>query len=147
MNTTDMSGMLYEVGTRIKALREIAGYSVVYMADQTNVDVETYMLYEAGQADLPFTFIHNCARIFGVDITDLIEGRSANLRSYSVTRKGEAILTAREEGIEISNLAPMFSGKIAEPFWVTYSYSEDLQDKPIPSEPEARTAFPYGGFK
>ena len=66
MNTTEMTGMLYEVGTRIRALREIAGYSVVYMAQQTGIDVETYMLYEAGEADLPFTFIHNCARIFGV---------------------------------------------------------------------------------
>ena len=98
MNATEMTGMLYEVGTRIKALREIAGYSVVYMAEQTKLDVETYMDYEAGKADLPFTFIHNCARIFGVDITDLIEGRSANLRSYTVTRKGEATITAREIG-------------------------------------------------
>ncbi len=32
MNATEMTGMLYEVGTRIKALREIAGYSVVHMA-------------------------------------------------------------------------------------------------------------------
>ena len=35
MNATEMTGMLYEVGTRIKALREIAGYSVVYMAEHT----------------------------------------------------------------------------------------------------------------
>ena len=131
MNASEMTGMLYEVGTRIKALREIAGYSVVYMAEQTRLDVETYMDYEAGKADLPFTFIHNCARIFGVDITDLIEGRSANLRSYTVTRKGEATVTAREEGIVIGNLAPLFSKKIAEPFWVTYSYSEELQNQPI----------------
>ena len=81
MNAKDTTGMLYEVGTRIRALREISGYSVVYMADQTGIDVETYIQYEAGQADLPFTFIHNCARIFGVDITDIMEGRSANLRS------------------------------------------------------------------
>ena len=131
MNMTDTTGMLYEVGTRIKALREIAGYSVVKMAEQTGLDVETYLEYEAGMADLPFTFIHNCARIFGVDITDLMEGRSANLRSYTVTRKGQASITAREEGISIANLAPMFSGKIAEPFWVTYNYSAELQNKPI----------------
>ena len=131
MDVKNATGLLYEVGTRIKELREIAGYSVVHMAEQTGLSVETYLKYEAGQEDLPFTFIHNCARIFGVDITDLIEGRSANLRSYTVTRKGEATITARQEGIEISNLAPLFSGKIAEPFWVTYSYSEELQDQPI----------------
>ena len=45
MNAAEMTGMLYEVGTRIKALREIAGYSVVFMAEQTKLDVETYMEY------------------------------------------------------------------------------------------------------
>ena len=131
MNTSEMTGVLFEVGTRIRALREIAGYSVVYMAEQTGLDVETYIKYESGTVDLPFTFIHNCAKIFNVDITDIMEGRSANLRSYTVTRKGKAMTTAHEEGIEIRNLAPEFSRKIAEPFWVTYSYSRELQDKPI----------------
>ena len=131
MNTSEMTGVLFEVGTRIRALREIAGYSVVYMAEQTGLDVETYIKYESGTVDLPFTFIHNCAKIFNVDITDIMEGRSANLRSYTVTRKGKAMTTAHEEGIEIRNLAPEFSRKIAEPFWVTYSYSRELQGKPI----------------
>ena len=116
MNTSEMTGVLFEVGTRIRALREIAGYSVVYMAEQTGLDVETYIKYESGTVDLPFTFIHNCAKIFNVDITDIMEGRSANLRSYTVTRKGKAMTTAHEEGIEIRNLAPEFSRKIAEPF-------------------------------
>ena len=48
MNTQEMTGMLYEVGTRIRALREIAGYSVVHMAEQTGLDVETYLKYESG---------------------------------------------------------------------------------------------------
>ena len=143
MNAPDMTGMLYEVGTRIRALREIAGYSVVHMAEQTGLDVETYIQYEQGKADLPFTFIHNCARIFGVDITDLIEGRSANLRSYTVTRKGEATITTRQEGIEISNLAPLFSGKIAEPFWVTYTYSEELQNQPIQTHSHTGQEFDF----
>ena len=72
MNTSEMTGVLFEVGTRIRALREIAGYSVVYMAEQTGLDVETYIKYESGTVDLPFTFIHNCAKIFNVDITDIM---------------------------------------------------------------------------
>ena len=131
MNPSDMTGMLYEVGTRIRELREISGYTVKQMSEQTGVSEDTYRLYEAGQADLPFTFIHKCAHILGVEITDIMEGRSAPLRSYTVTRKGEASITAREDGIEICNLAPLFSKKIAEPFWVTYSYSPELQNKPI----------------
>ena len=54
----ESTDMLFEVSERIRALREIAGYSVVYMAQQTDLDVETYIRYESGQADLPFSFIH-----------------------------------------------------------------------------------------
>ena len=39
--------------------------------------------------------------------------------------------TAKEDGIEIQNLAPLFRKKIAEPYWVRYEYSEELQNKPI----------------
>ena len=39
MNVPEMTGVLYEVSTRIRALREIAGYSVMYMAEQTKLDV------------------------------------------------------------------------------------------------------------
>ena len=123
--------MLQEVSTRIRGLRDITGYSVEYMAEQTNLNVDTYLRYESGTVDLPFTFIHNCAQAFGVDITDIMEGRSANLSSYTVTRKGTAAITAHEDGIDIRSLAPEFSKKLAEPFWVTYSYSKELQDKPI----------------
>ena len=39
--------------------------------------------------------------------------------------------TAKEDGISIQNLAPMFRKKIAEPYWVRYEYNEELQNKPI----------------
>ncbi|MBR4765166.1 MAG: AMP-binding protein [Clostridia bacterium] len=39
--------------------------------------------------------------------------------------------TAKEEGISIKNLAPKFKNKLAEPYWVTYEYSAELQNKPI----------------
>ncbi|MBQ6672522.1 MAG: AMP-binding protein, partial [Spirochaetales bacterium] len=36
-----------------------------------------------------------------------------------------------EVGIDIQNLAPKFKNKIAEPYWVKYEYSDELQSKPI----------------
>ena len=39
--------------------------------------------------------------------------------------------TAKEQGIDISNLAPMFRNKIAEPYWVKYEYSAAQQNQPI----------------
>ncbi len=81
--------------------------------------------------DLPFTFIHKCALAFGIEITDLLEGYSAHLSSYTVTRKGRGVTTARERGIQIQHLAPMFRGKMAEPYWVKYDYLPELQHRPI----------------
>ena len=122
---------LLEVARRIREMRDIMGFSEAEMAAKTEVSVKDYRLYEAGETDFPFTFIHKCSLAFGIGITDLLEGQSAHLSSYTVTRRGQGQQTAREDGIEIQNLAPMFAKKIAEPYWVRYEYSPELQDKPI----------------
>ena len=122
---------LLEVAGRIREMREIFGFGVEEMAVKTEVSAEEYLAYENGQRDFPFTFIHKCALAFGVGITDLLEGQSARLHSYTITRKGEGQQTAKEDGIEIKNLAPLFRKKIAEPYWVRYEFNEELQDKPI----------------
>ena len=125
------SEKLLEIGTRIKEMREIFNLSQQDMATKCEVSLEDYCAYENGKKDLPFTFIHKCALAFGIGITDLLEGRSAHLSSYTVTRKGQGQETAKENGIEIQNLAPLFRKKLAEPYWVRYEYSESLQNKPI----------------
>ncbi|MBE6642551.1 MAG: cupin domain-containing protein [Ruminococcaceae bacterium] len=122
---------LLEVAVRIREMREIFGFTIKEMAEKTEVTVNQYLQYENGQLDFPFTFIHKCSMAFGIGITDLLEGKSAHLSSYTVTRKGEGQETAKEDGISIKNLAPMFRKKIAEPYWVRYDYDEELQNKPI----------------
>ena len=133
MNETNTSSkmQLAEVAARIREMREIMGYSKTEMAQKTEVSKDEYKLYESGGADMPFTFIHKCALAFGIEMTELLEGHTARLTSYTVTRKGEGHQTAREEDIFIQNLAPKFKGKLAEPYWVRYEYAEELQNKPI----------------
>ncbi len=130
MATTSVNTLL-EVAERIREMREICGITPEEMAAKTEVSPADYLAYEAGEQDFPFTFIHKCAIAFGIGITDLLEGKSAHLSSYTVTRKGEGQRTAREDGIEIRNLAPLFRQKIAEPYWVRYEFDRGLQDKPI----------------
>ena len=122
---------LKEVAKRIREMREICDITETDMAKKTEVGLEDYRAYENGELDFPFTFIHKCSLAFGIGITDLLEGQSAHLSSYTVTRKGQGQETAKEDGIEIQNLAPLFRKKIAEPYWVRYEYSEELQSKPI----------------
>ena len=125
------SSKLFEVASRIRELREIAGYTQEEMAARTEVSLEMYQMYEDGVADFPFSFIHKCALELGVEITDIMEGRSAHLTGYTVTRTGQGQVTAREPGLEIRSLASMFKNKIAEPYFVKYEYVPEQQTRPI----------------
>ncbi len=103
------STMLMEVAERIRGLREIAGFSQEEMASKTDIAVDTYASYESGVVDLPFTFIHKCAQLFGVELTELLEGSAAHLsptRSHGAGKGDDGPRT----GIEIRDLGP-FSGR------------------------------------
>ena len=131
MTNQSTATQLQEIALRIREMREILGYSMQKMADLTEVAEEVYRTYETGTVDLPFTFMHKCAKVFGLEITDLLEGHSAKLSGYTVTRRGKGLVTASEDGITIQDMAPMFRKKLATPYWVTYQYSEELQNLPI----------------
>ncbi|MBO5999359.1 MAG: AMP-binding protein [Lachnospiraceae bacterium] len=122
---------LEDISRRIVEMREILGYTEEDMARLTEVSLEDYIAYEHCEKDLPFTFIHKCALVFNIELTELLEGSNARLTSYTVTREGEGHQTAKEEGIDIRNLAPAFKNKLSEPYFVRYEYSEALQHQPI----------------
>ena len=95
MKTETAKNQLLEIAERISDMREIMGFSESEMAEKTEVSLALYKAYESGEVDLPFTFIHKCALAFGIDITDLLEGHSSTLTSYTVTRKGMGQQTAK----------------------------------------------------
>ena len=129
---TETTGkMLHEVAERIRQLRLDSGYSTEEMAALTAFSLSDYELYEQGEADLPFSFIHKCANVFGVEMMELLEGTSPRLTGYEITRAGEGQITAVEPGIEIKSIAPLFKNRKADPYWVTYKYSEEEQTAPI----------------
>ena len=74
-----------EIAERIWELREIIGYTAAEMAEKTQLSEAEYLEYESGTVDLPFTFVHNCAMVFGIELTELLEGRSAKLSRYTIT--------------------------------------------------------------
>ncbi len=141
MNQQSSANQLMDIALRIRTMREILGYSTQKMAELTDVSDSLYREYEAGTTDLPFTFMHKCAKVFGLEITDLLEGHSAKLSGYTVTRKGKGMVTASEDGITIQDMASMFRNKLATPYWVTYQYSQELQDQPIHTTTHAGQEF------
>ncbi len=134
---------LKEMAQRIREMREITGLTASEMAEKTEVSLDTYMQYESGEIDLPFTFIHKCSLIFNIGMSDLLEGQSSRLSSYTVSRKGHLQDKISEDGIAILNMAPMFRNKIAEPYWVTYEYQEELIDQPIHMTSHSGQEFDY----
>ena len=91
MSKQSSMNQLQKIAQRICEMRRILGYSVAEMAEMTEVSEETYRSYETGTVDLPFTFIHKCAKAYGLEITDILEGHSAKLSGYTITRKGQGI--------------------------------------------------------
>ena len=130
-STNSSRVQIAEVASRIREMRTIMGLSCRETAELAQISEQQYLRYESGAEDLPFSFIYSCAKIFNMELTELLEGNNARLSSYTITRRGKGQLTSKEQGIMISNMAPLFRKKVAEPYWVTYEYSADLQNKPI----------------
>ncbi len=131
---SQISGLDYkikEMASRIRELREIENLSIEDMAQKTDVSVAEYTACERGESDLPFAFIYRCALAFNVNVTDIIEGASPTLASYTVTRRMEGQPIAQAHGMEYFNLASAFKNRIAEPLFVNAAYSEEAQRKDI----------------
>ncbi len=128
---TGLDFKIKEMAGRIRELREIEGLTAEQMAQKTDVSVEEYIACENGESDLNFAFIYRCALAFNVDVTDIIEGYSPKLKSYTVTRRGEGQRIEKAHGITYYNLAYAFKNRIAEPLYVESVYSEEAQYKDI----------------
>ena len=139
--SADTGKKLKEMAARIRETREITGYTVAHMAKLTGVTEQEYQDVEAGKVDPTFNFLHQCAIAFGVDINSLLEGHSAHLSGYMVTRAGQGPVTASEPYMEIRNQAAMFKDRLGTPYWVTYKYDEKLMDQPIATTTHAGHEF------
>ena len=129
-----MSGLdfkIREMAERIRELREITRFTPEEMAAKTDVSTEEYLACENGQRDLNFAFIYRCALAFGVNVTDIIDGVSPKLKSYTVTRNGAGQRIEQAHGMTYFNLAYAFQNRIAEPLYVRSEYSEEAQHKDI----------------
>ena len=120
-----------EMAKRIRELREIENYTPEDMAKSTGISVEEYIKCENGERDLNFAFIYRCAQVLRVNVTDIIEGYSPNLKSYTVTRAGAGQQIANAHGMTYYNLAYAFKNRIAEPLYVRSVYDEEAQSRDI----------------
>ncbi len=131
MENLNIDLKIQEMARRIRELREIEGFSLEDMAKSTGVTKEEYESCENGQSDLNFAFIYRCASALNVNVTDIIEGYSPNLKSYTVTRSGAGQEIAKAHGMTYQNMAYAFKNRIAEPLFVRSVYDEEAQSRDI----------------
>lgn len=122
---------IQEIAGRIRELRELENKTPEEMARATDLSVDEYLESESGLQDLNFTFIYRCSLALKVSVTDILEGYSPNLRSYTMTRSGRGQKISRAHGMTYYNLAYAFQNRIAEPLYVRSVYDEAAQDRPI----------------
>ncbi len=128
---TGMDYKIREVAGRIRELREISGFTVEEMAARTNLSVEEYIQCEEGSRNLSVAFLYRCTLSFGVDMGDLLEGRSPKLRSYDLTRKGEGQRIEEAHHMVGYNLAADFRNRIALPLYMEMKYRPSAEYEDI----------------
>ena len=131
MEQDNITYKIQETAHRIRELREISGISVEEMAQRTGVTVEEYIACESGSRNMSIAFLYRCVLIFGVDMGDLLEGRSPRLRSYALTRKGEGQRIEEAHHMVGYNLAADFRNRIALPLFMEIKYRQSAEQEPI----------------
>ena len=128
-NLTGLTDKLQELASRIRELREVTGLTIEDMAQRTGLTAEEYAACESGTKNLSVAFLYRCTLSFGVDMGDLLEGRSPKLRSYDLTRKGEGQRIDAGHGMVGYNLAADFRNRIALPLYMDLKYHPGAEDE------------------
>jgi mannose-6-phosphate isomerase-like protein (cupin superfamily) len=102
-------------------LREIGEISGEALAKELGFDAAEYSQWEAGAKEFPIGSLVEIASFFRVDLSELITGKTSKLKTFCVTRAGEAPEVSRRPMYSYWNLAYNFHRKKCEPFLVEAS--------------------------
>jgi mannose-6-phosphate isomerase-like protein (cupin superfamily) len=118
-----------EIAARVKVLREIEEISDEALAKELGFELSEYQAWESAQKDFPVGALVEIAARFKVDLSELISGAASKLKTFCVTRAGQAPEVSRRPMYGYWNLAFNFHRKKAEPFLVEASL--ETENKPV----------------
>jgi quercetin dioxygenase-like cupin family protein len=118
-----------EITARVKVLREIEEIPAETFAKEMGFDPAEYTEWESGEKDFPVGVLVEIAARFKIDLSELISGAASKLKTFCVTRNGQAPEVTRRPMYGYWNLAYNFHRKKAEPFMV--EASAETENKPI----------------
>jgi len=124
-----MTDQLKEMGMRMADLREIMGYTITEVAERLGISEEEYLAYEKGEKDFSFSTMYNVAKIYNVDVVNLLAGDTVpQLTGCALARKGQGFKIQKDNLYDYRHLAFTFKDKLADPFMVivTPEQSKDL---------------------
>ena len=110
--------VLKEIIARVKFLREIENISGEALAKELGFDLLEYEKWESGEKEFSMGALVEIAQRFNMDLSELITGKTSKLRSFCITRAGEAPEVSRRPMYTYWNLAYNFHRKKCDPFLV-----------------------------
>lgn len=114
-----MSEETNQIAKRLKEMREICGYSLDDVAAQLGIGKEKYTGYEESGDDIPISVLYELTNYFGVDMTEILTGKSPKLSTYCVVKQGQSTGVDRYPGYHFESLAYNFKRRMMEPLMVT----------------------------
>ena len=120
-----MSEIVSQIAERVREIRDNCGFTIEKVASSLGISFETYVQYENAVQDIPISILYEMARIFNVDLTELLTGKSPKLHSYCFVKAGEGIEIERYKGYKFQSLAFNFINKKIEPLLVTIEPEEN----------------------
>ena len=130
-NMNTMEYKLKQIANRIHELRLISGLSIAEMAARTGLSEKEYEDCEAGNKNLSIAFLYHCALSFGVDMGDILEGKSPKLQSYALTRRGEGQRIEEAHHMVGYSLSSGFRNRIALPLYMELNYNPGAENEKI----------------
>jgi transcriptional regulator with XRE-family HTH domain len=130
-----------EIIARVRVLREIEDISAEALAGELGFDPAEYNAWETGQMDFPVGVLIKIASRFKVDLSELISGAASNLKTFCLTRAGQAPEVSRRPMYAYWNLAYNFHRKKAEPFLV--EAAPETEEKPVSLNTHSGQEFDY----
>jgi transcriptional regulator with XRE-family HTH domain len=114
-----MNEQIKQIAERLKGLRDSLDLSIEEMAKQSNRTTEEIRLYEAGETDIPMSFLFDVAQHFNMNTSTLISGEEPRMKTYFLTRYGKGKSVERNKVYKYQALASGYMHPDAEPFEVT----------------------------
>ncbi len=120
-----MTESIQQIAERIREVRENSGLTPQEVAEELHLPLPVYSQYETAELDIPISVLYEMARVFQVDLTELLTGNSPKLHSYCLVKEGEGIEIERYKGYKFQSLAYNFVNKKIEPLLVTVEPEEN----------------------